>query len=148
MSNTRFLLKSAIACALGAGVLSPALAQSNPPAGMAAINYNRCDGNYDGWGAHLWRNPSIPLTGIEWQKPMPPSGKTDFGVFWHTEIKEFGSSGKVNYIIHKGDSKEQGGRDMSFDSSTTKEIWVLNGDRKIYTSLEDAKKARAAKPCN
>ena len=147
MSNTRFLLKAAFACALGAGVLSPALAQSNPPAGMVAINYNRCDGNYEGWGAHLWRYPGIPLAGVEWQKPMPPTGKGDFGVFWHAELKDFGTTGKVNYIIHKGDIKDQGGRDMVFDGNTVKEIWVNDGDRKIHTSLEDAKKARAAKPC-
>jgi hypothetical protein len=147
MSKTSFLLKALIAGAIGASALSPALATSNPPAGFVAINYNRCDGTYDGWGAHQWRNPGIPLSGIEWQNPMMPKGKTDFGVFWHAELKEFGSSGKVNYIIHKGDSKDQGGRDMSFDGLTVKEIWVNNGDRKIYTSLDDAKKARAAEPC-
>ena len=30
---------------------------------------------------------------------------------------------------------------------TTKEIWVNSGDRRTYTSLEDAKKAREEKPC-
>ena len=36
---------------------------------------------------------------------------------------------------------------MKFDGKATKEIWVLNGDRRSYTSLEDAKKAREEKPC-
>ena len=53
----------------------------------------------------------------------------------------------MNYIIHKGDTKDQGGRDMSFDGNTTKEIWVNSGDRAIHTSLADARKAREAKPC-
>jgi hypothetical protein len=146
--HTSTLLKSLIAGVITAVAAGGAFAQSAPPEGKVAINYNRCDNNYEGWGAHLWRNPSIPLTGIEWQNPMKPTGKTDFGVFWHAELKEFGSSGKVNYIIHKGDTKEQGGRDMSFDGTTTKEIWVNSGDKKVYTSLDDAKKARAAKPCS
>ncbi|HEV7914804.1 MAG TPA: pullulanase-associated domain-containing protein [Albitalea sp.] len=141
MIHARFLIRILVAgVAAGAAVAAP-------PDGKVAINYNRCDNNYDGWGAHLWKDPGIPLTGIEWQRPMPPTGKNDFGVFWNADLKEFGSKGKVNYIIHKGDSKDQGGRDMSFDGNATKEIWVNSGDRKIYTSLEDAKKARAAEPC-
>ena len=60
---------------------------------------------------------------------------------------EFGSTGTVNYIVHKGDSKEQGGRDMKFEGKTTKEIWINSSDRRTYTSLEDAKKAREEKPC-
>jgi hypothetical protein len=75
-----------------------------------------------------------------------PTGKTDFGVFWHVKLNLFPEN-KVNYIIHKGDNKEQGGKDMQFNGATSKEIWVLQGDRKIYTSLADAKAARAAEPC-
>lgn len=147
MKHTRFHLQAAaavglLACALGAAAQSSA----NPPAGSAAINYHRCDGNYEGWGAHLWKDGGIPLPGIEWQKPMPPSGKSDFGVYWTVKLDDF-VNGRVNYIIHKGDSKDQGGRDMAFDGKATREIWVNNGDRKIYTSLEDARKARAEKPC-
>ena len=145
--HTSTLLKALITGVVTAVAAGGALAQSHPPEGKVAINYNRCDNNYEGWGAHLWKDPGIPITGIEWQKPMPPTGKTDFGVFWHADLKEFGSKGKVNYIIHKGDSKDQGGRDMTFDGSAVKEIWVNSGERKIYTSLEDAKKARAENPC-
>jgi hypothetical protein len=130
MTEFRSSLKFAVAAALAACALG-AQAQT------ATINYNRCDSTYDG----------IPVSGVEWQKPMPPSGKNDFGVFWTIKLDEF-TKGRVNYIIHKGDSKEQGGRDMAFDGSATKEIWVNSGDRKIYTSLDDAKKAREAKPCS
>jgi hypothetical protein len=147
MSNTRFFLRATTACAFGLASLTPVMATSNPPAGMLAINYNRCDASYEGWGVHLWKDPGLPLPGVEWQSPMQPSGKTDFGVYWHVKADEFGPKTKVNYIIHKADTKDQGGRDMSFDGAATKEIWVNNGDRKIYTSLEDAKKARSAEPC-
>ncbi|HEX6707347.1 MAG TPA: pullulanase-associated domain-containing protein [Albitalea sp.] len=135
------------ALVVGIVATGPALGQSALPEGKVAINYNRCDNNYDGWGAHLWKDPGTPLPGVEWNKPMMPTGKSDFGVFWHTDLAEYGSKGKVNYIIHKGDNKEQGGQDMSFDAKATKEVWVNSGDRKIYTSLEDAQKARAATPC-
>ncbi|HJV62814.1 MAG TPA: pullulanase-associated domain-containing protein [Albitalea sp.] len=147
MSTTRFLLQTLVAGVIAAGAAGAAVAQTSLPEGKVAIHYNRCDNNYEGWGAHLWKDPGIPLSGVEWQKPMQPTGKDDFGVFWVVDLKDFGSKGKVNYIIHKGDSKDQGGRDMSFDGTAHKEIWVDNGDRKIYTSLDDAKKARAENPC-
>ena len=117
------------------------------PEGHVGVNYSRCDGNYDGWGLHAWKNPGIPLTGIEWARPMVPTGKGEFGVYWHLPLAGFGSSGNVNYIIHQGDSKEQGGRDMKFDGKTIKEIWVNSGDRKTYFSLADAQAARAETPC-
>jgi hypothetical protein len=139
MKLNRSILQAAAATALLASAVA-AQAQT------ATINYNRCDGNYEGWGAHLWKDGGIPLPGVEWQKPMPPSGKGDFGVYWTVKLDDF-VKGRVNYIIHKGDTKEQGGRDMAFDGNTSKEIWVNNGDRKIYTSLADAQKARADKPC-
>ena len=118
------------------------------PDGKVGINYSRCDNNYEGWGVHLWKNPGIPLPGVEWGKPMMPNAKTPFGVAWQFDLAEFGSSGNVNYIIHLGESKEQGGRDMKFDGKTYKEIWVNSSDRKIYFTLADAKKAREEKPCS
>jgi len=148
MNSKRVLPRLLAALALSAAVLPSAFATSNPPAGMVAINYNRCDGNYNGWGIHLWqRGPGGPaIAGVSWASPLDPTGKTDFGVYWHTKLSEF-PEGKVNYIIHKGDIKEQGGRDMQFDGNAIKEIWVNSGDRKIYTSLDDAKKSRAENPC-
>lgn len=147
MLDKRSALKAAVAAALTLCAASAALAQSSaPPAGSVAIHYNRCDNNYDSWGIHLWKDPGIPISGVEWQKPMMPAGTDEFGVYWHTKLDEF-TKGKVNYIIHKGETKDQGGRDMSFDGNTTKEIWVNSGDRAIHTSLADARKAREAKPC-
>lgn len=146
---TRFLRSSLRPMALAALSFAAASAFAQAlPEGKIGINYNRCDGNYDGWGVHLWKNPNLPITGVEWGRPMMPTGKSDFGVYFHADAAEFGKSTTVNYIIHKGDSKEQGGVDMRFDGNTTKEIWVNSGDRSIYTSLDAAKKARAEKPCN
>jgi hypothetical protein len=148
MTSSRHPVRTLLAAALCAASLAPAWATSNPPDGMYAINYNRCDGDYRNWGAHLWqRGPGgPPVRGVSWGNPMEPTGKSDFGVYWHLKAADF-PEGKVNYIIHNGDNKDQGGKDMAFDANTTKEIWVNSGDAKIYTSLDDAKKARAAAPC-
>jgi len=148
MTMSRSLLRTALAATLSIATLSPALATSNPPAGSVAINYNRCDGNYGNWGLHIFqRGPGGPaVPGVSWASPVEPSGKNDFGVYWHVKLEDF-PGGKVNYIIHKGESKDQGGKDMQFDGNTTKEIWVNSGDRKIYTSLDEAKKGREETPC-
>jgi hypothetical protein len=53
----------------------------------------------------------------------------------------------VNYIIHKGETKEQGGRDMKFDGKAAQQIWILSGERKIFYSLDEAQKAREENPC-
>jgi hypothetical protein len=146
MSPSRTFLHLATA-ALGCIAASFAFAQVTVPDGKIAIHYSRCDNNFDGWGVHLWKNPGIPIPGVEWAKPMMPTGKSDFGVYFQADLAEFGNSGNVNYIIHKGETKEQGGRDMKYDAKAAKEIWVNSGDRKIYNSLDDAKKARAESPC-
>lgn len=135
-----------VGLALAVGAFA-AMAQAAVPEGKVAVHYNRCDQQYEGWGLHTWKNPGIPLPGVEWQKPLQPTGRDDFGVYWQTDLSEYGSSKTVNYIIHKGDTKEQGGRDMKFKGQEHQEIWVNSGDSKIYYSLDDAKAARAEKPC-
>lgn len=144
MTFKRFLLQSAVA----AGLMAAALAQAAPPDGMVAINYNRCDKAYDPWELHIFqRGPGGPaVPGVTWENGVKPTGKTDFGVVWTLKLSDF-PGGKVNYIIHKGDVKEQGGKDQQFDGNTTKEIWVNSGDRKIYTSVDEAQKGRTENPC-
>ena len=133
-------------CALLLAGLAAAAPAQPVPDGKLAIHYNRCDGKYEGWGLHVWRSPSSPLPGVSWGNPMPPSGTNEFGPFWQADLSEFNNS-PVNYIIHKGDNKEQGGKDMKFDPKASREIWVNSGDAAIYASIEEAQKARAAKPC-
>ena len=145
MKMASLLVRTLAVCSVA--FVAVAAQSQTVPEGNVGINYNRCDGNYDKWGLHVWKNPGIPLPGVEWPRPMEPTGKGDFGVYWHVPLSEFGSSGTVNYIIHLGDNKEQGGRDMKFDGKTIKEIWVNSGDRKSYQSLADAQAARAETPC-
>lgn len=139
------MLRAAVLAAACAAPFSAALAA--PPEGTVTINYNRCDGRYN-WGLHTFqRGPGGPaVPGVSWANPPEPDGKNDFGVYWNLKLSDF-PEGKVNYIIHRGETKDQGGKDMQFDGNTIKEIWVNSGDPEIYTSLDDAKKAREAKPC-
>lgn len=143
MSFRSAVLKTA---AMAVFALSPAFAA--PPEGFIEINYHRIDGNYEKWGVHLWKSPNMPLPDIEWPNPMMPTGKNSFGVYWHAKAEEFstGSKMQVNYIIHKGDIKEQGGKDMAFNGLEHKTIWVWEKDRTIYYSYDEVKAAHPDAP--
>lgn len=106
------------------------------PEGQVAIHYKRPAGDYEGWGVHLWKSPSVGLTG--WSSPMRPTGMDDFGAYFHIPFVDFGSTGEVNYILHKGDSKDQNGKDKMFDGKAHKEVWIVQGNANIFTSKEEA----------
>ncbi len=145
MSIRSTLVKVFAAVALAFATVSSVQAQAPAPAAgpNITIHYHRVDGNYEKWGIHLWKSPNMPLEGVEWPTPMVPTGKDAYGVYWTREAAEFKTRTKmvVNYIIHKGDIKEQGGKDMSFDGMTHQEAWIWENDSKIYFSLDEVKAA-------
>jgi hypothetical protein len=143
MKLRSLLLPVLAVLALALGTAAQAAPPPSVEKGMVQINYHRADGAYEKWGVHLWKSPNMPLEGIEWPNPMMPSGKSDYGVYWVAKLDEFktGTRARVNYIIHKGDIKEQGGKDMQFNGMETQVIYVNAYDSKIYTSLEEAMKA-------
>ena len=147
MSFRSTLLKVFAAVALAFATLTPASAEALAPTTPIQINYHRTDGVYTNWGVHLWKSPNMPLEGIEWPNPMVPTGKNAFGVYWVKPAGEFftshGTKCKVNYIIHQGDMKEQGGKDMDFNGLEHQQIWVYQGDRSIFYSLDEVKAAHA-----
>jgi len=127
------------------------------PEGKVVIHYNRPDGSYDGWGLHVWESfqkkeeagdewaakelSDRPLKGVSWFKPVPQTGKDDFGVYWVLDAKEF-ANGRVNYIIHKGDKKEQANQDKFFLIKDGADAYVNSGDTTVYQSKDAALKAR------
>lgn len=143
-----------------AAMLAPRLAVAEDfkaPEGKVAIHYFRPDGAYEGWGLHVWESfqkkeeaddefaaketPDMPVMKVTWFKPLPQSGKDDFGVYWLLDAKDFGN-GRVNYIIHKGDKKEQGNQDKFFLLKNGNNVYVNSTDLKIYASKDEAVKAR------
>jgi hypothetical protein len=121
------------------------VAFATPPEGYIEINYHRCDKKYTNWGVHLWQDPNMPLEDIAWPDPMKPTGTSEFGIYWHRKLSEFGNKGHVNYIIHKGDIKEQGSKDMDFNGNEHKAIWVRTKESTTFFSLADAMKDHVCK---
>jgi hypothetical protein len=113
-----------VAFTFGFGVAASA-DDAKLPEGNVGIHYHRADGKYEGWNLHVWEsfqnkeevdNPDArkqfsdrPLPGVAWMTPLRPTGKDDFGIYWFIAAAEFGN-GKVNYIIHRDDIKDQFGQ--------------------------------------
>jgi hypothetical protein len=141
-----------------AGLAGPAAAEElKLPEGKVAIHYHRADGKYEGWGLHAWESyqkkeevsdewakktqADRPLKYVTWFAPMKQAGQDDFGAYWLLDAGDF-DNGRVNYIIHQGDKKEQCNQDKFFLIKDGKEAWVNSGDCKTYMSKEEALKAR------
>jgi len=149
MLNKRHFLQAIAVLSLSALALPSFADESDPPEGYVTINYWRADGNYGGWGVHAWNRPAgggkdSPIEGVDWFSPLKPKGKTpDGGAYYQAPLKEFGSTQVVHFIIHKGDNKEQGGKDQEFNGAEHKQVWVNQGDKNQYFTKEDAIKARS-----
>lgn len=109
-------------------------AKPAPPleASKARIHYFRPDGNYAGWGLHLWEDT---LEQVEWSKPFPPTGQDDYGLYWDFRLKE--GAKKVGFIVHKGDEKDPGPDMFLLLDQHGREVWVLSGSTRIYTQRPD-----------
>uniref|UniRef100_UPI00117DED5C pullulanase-type alpha-1,6-glucosidase n=2 Tax=Streptomyces sp. NRRL B-24085 TaxID=1709476 RepID=UPI00117DED5C len=88
----------------------------------AVIHYHRADGNYDGWGLHVWTGAANPT---DWSKPLAPVRTDAYGAVFEVPLNEGATS--LSYIIHKGDEKDLP-TDQSLDlTAKGHEVWLLNG---------------------
>lgn len=111
----------------------------------AVIHYARSDGIYGDhttgdfnnyWGLHLWGSGIDSSEETEWTNPKPFLGETDYGRFaW---VKLAPSAGEVNFIVHKGDTKDGTNADRVFHPSVAPEIWLKNNDANNYSTQADA----------
>ena len=105
--------------------------------GVATLHYHREDGNYTGWGLHLWGDAIADGVGTTWDHPRAPTRFDDFGAVFEIPLAD--AAPALNYIIHQpaGDSvpttREPGG-DRSFVPAVSQEVWVVSGDPAIHTS--------------
>ncbi|MGX1370532.1 pullulanase-type alpha-1,6-glucosidase [Streptomyces canus] len=91
----------------------------------AVIHYHRADGNYDGWGLHVWTGAANPT---EWSKPLEPVRTDAYGAVYEVPLNDGATS--LSYIIHKGDEKDLP-TDQSLDlTADGHEVWLLNGQEK------------------
>ncbi len=91
----------------------------------AVVHYHRADGNYDGWGLHVWTGAANPT---DWSNPLKPVKTDSYGAVFEVPLTEGATS--LSYIIHKGDDKDLP-TDQSLDlKADGHEVWLLNGQEK------------------
>ncbi|MFB7597540.1 pullulanase-type alpha-1,6-glucosidase [Streptomyces sp. NPDC056160] len=89
----------------------------------AVIHYHRADGNYDGWGLHVWTGAAQPT---DWSKPLAPVRTDAYGAVFEVPLADGATS--LSYIVHKGDEKDvsQDGS-LDLEAADGHEVWLLGG---------------------
>ncbi len=88
----------------------------------AVLHYRRADGDYSGWGLHVWDGAANPT---EWASPLQPVATDAFGVTFRVPLAA-GATG-LNYIIHSGDTKDLPDDQRLDFASAGREAWLLAG---------------------
>ncbi len=79
----------------------------------AVIYYKRADGQYDNWGLHLWSGDVTQET--SWGFAFPLTGISEkYGAYYVVPLQD-ADWDSFNFIVHKGNSKDLGGLDHTFD---------------------------------
>ncbi|WP_330468074.1 pullulanase-type alpha-1,6-glucosidase [Streptomyces longwoodensis] len=88
----------------------------------AVLHYHRADGDYDGWGLHVWTGAASPT---EWSNPLRPVKTDAYGAVYEVPLSAGATS--LSYIIHNGDRKDLP-TDQSLDlTAAGHEVWLVNG---------------------
>ncbi|MEU8242850.1 pullulanase-type alpha-1,6-glucosidase [Actinoplanes missouriensis] len=88
----------------------------------AIIHWRKADGNYDGWGLHVWEGAANPT---DWASPLAPARIDSYGAVFEVPLAAGASS--LSYILHSGDTKDLPS-DQSLDfAKAGREVWLLAG---------------------
>jgi hypothetical protein len=104
-------------------------------AGVATVHYHRTDGNYAGWGIHVWGDALADGVATTWDAPRAPARTDAFGAVFEIPLAD--TAPALNFILHKagGDSvpttREPGG-DRAFVPAVDREVWISSGDPTIH----------------
>ncbi len=103
----------------------PAGEYPEPDRSKAVLHYHRADGDYDGWGLHVWSGAANPT---DWARPVQPSKVDSFGAVYEVPLADGATS--LSYILHKGDQKDLP-TDQALDlKANGTEVWLLAGQEK------------------
>lgn len=102
---------------------------------QAVIFYAREDGNYEGWGLHLWTDETCnaltdeTLVGVEWPTPFMPTGVDDeLGAYYVLGIE---AQTCINFIVHKGDEKALGDANLKMDLNQGVALATQHGESQL-----------------
>ncbi|MDI6103514.1 pullulanase-type alpha-1,6-glucosidase [Actinoplanes sp. NEAU-A12] len=88
----------------------------------AIIHWRKADGNYDGWGLHVWAGAANPT---DWASPLLPARIDSYGAVFEVPLAAGATS--LSYILHNGDTKDLP-TDQSLDfAKAGREVWLIAG---------------------
>jgi pullulanase len=110
------------------------------PAVNVKIHYNRADGQYTGWGLHVWQVNDAgqylaDYPGVTWGGPLQPAGTDAYGPYFQIEASKITrpDAAGVGFIVHQGDTKDTNvDRLWSFQDGG--ELWLKSDDPTVYRS--------------
>ena len=106
-----------------------------PELDQVILHYRRIEGDYDGWGLHIWGPTAVE--GITWSSPLIPAGTDEYGIYWIINMQP--EANNLEFIVHKGDLKDPG-PDQKLDiTNKGNEAWLIQGDGEQFQDPESAK---------
>ena len=100
--------------------------------GYATIHYQRPDGDYDGWGLHLWGEALAEGVATEWAEPRAFDEVGEFGATWRVPVDEV--TGELNFIVRDASGTKDVEPDRSLVPAENAGVWLRSGDEKLYAS--------------
>ncbi|GGS74893.1 pullulanase-type alpha-1,6-glucosidase [Streptomyces griseoviridis] len=91
----------------------------------AVLHYHRADGDYDGWGLHVWSGAAAPT---DWSKPLRPVRTDSYGAVYEVPLTEGATS--LSYILHQGDEKDLPTDQVLDLTANGHEVWLVSGEEK------------------
>ena len=103
------------------------------------VHYNRPDGQYTGWGLHVWQINDAgqyiaDYPGVTFPQPLlMPAGTDAYGLYFLIEASKFTARGAAGFgfIVHQDNTKDPDG-DRLWKFSDGGEFWLKSGDATVY----------------
>lgn len=108
----------------------PGDAVTEPPqgGGKAVIHYHRPDGDYTGWGLHVWDGAAGQS---DWDVPVRPVRTDAFGAVFEVELRSGAES--LSYVLHKKEEKDVAGDEALDIKLYGHEVWRVAGEPAYLT---------------
>ncbi|MFI5528259.1 pullulanase-type alpha-1,6-glucosidase [Kitasatospora sp. NPDC051853] len=99
----------------------------------AVVHYQRKNADYDGWNMYAWGDLADGEA-TQWPAGHAFAGRDGYGAFAYVKLKS--GAADVGFVVENNGTKDTDG-DRHIDLGTTGEVWVKEGDPKVYTSNPD-----------
>ncbi|MEU1129164.1 alpha-amylase family glycosyl hydrolase [Streptomyces sp. NPDC005900] len=94
----------------------------------AVLHYHRPDGDYEGWGLHVWDGAAKPS---DWDVPVRPTRTDAFGLVFEVKLRPGARS--LSHTFHKDDEKDVPDDEALDIALYGNEVWRVAGEPAYLT---------------